>query len=80
MLNSTELITDLQVLASGHFTPETVERANKFLPSDETLSILVGIAMARAEELKTVLVALHAVLDTADPQLVLLNSILNVLN
>lgn len=80
MLNSTQLITDLHVLGSGNFTPETVERASQLLPSDQTLSILVGIAMARAVELKTVLMALHAVLDTADPQLVLLNSILRVLN
>jgi len=79
-LNSTHLITDLHHLASGNFTPETVAKASKVLPGDQTPSILVGIAVARAAELKITLIALQAVIDRADSQLVLVNSILSVLD
>lgn len=80
MQNSTQLITDLHFLALANFAPESVERANNQLGGDRTLTILVGIAMARAAELKTVLMEMQRVIDPADPQLAVLNSILSILN
>jgi hypothetical protein len=80
MRNSTQLITDLHVLASANFTPASVEKANIQLSGDRTLNILVGIAMARAAELKTVLMEMQRLIDPADPQLAVLNSILSILN
>ena len=77
--NSTQIITDLYVLSSAEFTDESIERANKTL-HDQSLAMLVGIAMARAAELKTTLMKLERVLDPADPQLAVLNSILLILN
>ena len=79
MPNSTQIITDLYALASAEFTRESCERANKEL-RDQTLAMLVGIAMARAAELKTTLIKIERVLDPADPQLAILNSILSILN
>jgi hypothetical protein len=80
MQKSTQLITDLHALALAKFTPESVERANTQLVGNRTLTILVGIAMARAAELKTTLMEMQRVVDPADPQLGLVNSILSVLN
>ena len=79
MPNSTQIITDLYVLSSAEFTDESIERANKTL-HDQSLAMLVGIAMARAAELKTTLMKIERVLDPADPQLAVLNSILLILN
>jgi hypothetical protein len=42
--------------------------------------MLVGIAVARAAELKTALMEIERVLNPADPQRGLLNSILSILN
>jgi hypothetical protein len=79
MRNSTQIITDLQTLASADFTSETIERANNKLRG-QSLAILVGIAVARAAELKAALMEIERVLDPADPLSGLLNSILSILN
>jgi hypothetical protein len=79
MRNSTQIITDLHTLASADFTRESIERANNKL-RDRTLAMLVGIAVARAAELKTALMEIERVLNPADPQRGLLNSILSILN
>jgi len=79
MRNSTQLITDLGTLASGSFTRESIERANNKLRG-QTLGMLVGIAAARAAELKTALMEIERVIDIADPQLAIVNSILSILN
>ena len=79
MQNSKQLITDLHTLALASFTRETMERANNKL-RDQTLAMLVGIAVARAAELKTALMGIERILDPFDPQRSLLNSILSVLN
>ncbi len=79
MQNSTRLITDLRLLASAGFTRESMDRANNELRG-QTLNMFVGIAIARAAELKTALMELDRVLDSADPQLALVNSILSILN
>jgi hypothetical protein len=79
MRNSTRLITDLHTLASTTFTRESIERANQKL-GDQTLAMLVGIAVARAAELKTALVEIERVIDPADPQVAALKSILSILN
>lgn len=62
-----QLITELHVLALANFTPESVERANNQRGGDRTLTILVGIAMARAAELKTVLMEMQVVAGPAWP-------------
>jgi hypothetical protein len=80
MTNSTNLVTDLYTLATTDFSPATTARATQRLTGHTTLTILAGIALARAGELKTALLQMQAVIDPNDPQLNLLNSILVLLN
>lgn len=80
MTCSNRLITDLQILATSNFTPETLARANQRLAGFESLNVLLGVALARAAELKTALMKVQTVLDAGDPQVALLNSILAALN
>jgi len=49
-------------------------------PRTPALNMLVAIALARALELKDVLTEIRLCIDSADPQLVLLNSILYIVN
>jgi hypothetical protein len=74
-----QIITDLHTLASASFTRESIEKASDKLHG-QTLSMLIGIAMARAAELKDALMKIERVIDPADPQRGLLNSILSILN
>jgi hypothetical protein len=80
MPNSTQLITDLHAIARSTFTEATMQRANQRLVGYATPSILIGVALARAAELKTALMELHGVIDPTDPVLALVNSILAILN
>jgi len=79
MPKSKQLITDLDTFASASFTRASIEKANTKLRG-QRLSNLVGAGVARAAELKTVLMEIERVLDRADPQLARVESILSVLN
>jgi hypothetical protein len=80
--NCTHLITDLHNLATANFMPELLKKPNTLfggtLPL--TLSMILGIAVARAGELKCALGEVQRLINPADPQVPLLNSILCLLN
>jgi hypothetical protein len=79
MQSSTQVITDLHTLASASFTRESIEKASDKL-REESLSMLIGVAVARAAELKDALMKIERVIDPADPQYALLSSVLSILN
>ena len=78
--NCTHLITDLHKLATANFMvfPEKNTLFGGTLPM--TLSMILALAVARAEELKCALREAQRLVSPDDPQVPLLNSILCLLD
>ena len=78
----TQIVTDIERLAKAEFTRASLKRAESQLVDGvlpATLGTRAFIALSRAAELRAALKELQRIIDPADPQLVVVNSILAIL-
>jgi hypothetical protein len=81
MTNSTQLITDLDKLASTDFSAASLSKAAmSHAGGHKNLVLMAATALLQATHLKALLLETQALTDADDPQFALLDSILRTLD